>query len=98
MSWEAQPNCPVCGERIFRTHHCRASAASKKTMPPGLKDLVEEEKAAHRADEHEQEILTLDEPQQVARCRGCGREDRLIVHLEEQLCLPCLREHEAGAA
>lgn len=102
MSWRAQPNCPSCGKPVYGNHTCRASAladARRPGVPEGFLDLVEEEKAKHDREVEQLEILTLDEPEHVTRCRGCGREDRVIVHQEEQLCMPCLRrEAESGAA
>lgn len=98
MTGTQQVECPACGTPIAKTHHCRASALNRVPgVPPGVRDLVEEEKAAHRA-EAQQELLTLEEPLRVSRCAGCGREDRVIVHQADQLCMPCLRFREAGAA
>lgn len=90
----AQPTCPGCGEQIFRTHRCRASAVAKHPMP---KDFVDE---VHKEIEEARAAallvpLPLDKPDPQP-CTGCGTTERLIVHHELGLCRRCLVAAESS--
>ena len=83
------PNCPNCGVRIYRTHHCKAGPV--KALPSYVRPMIAEgiEQATVRAQQQAaaqlQGRLDLGDP---PACAGCGTTDRPL--LAKGLCRPCL--------
>jgi predicted RNA-binding Zn-ribbon protein involved in translation (DUF1610 family)/DNA-binding MarR family transcriptional regulator len=78
-----QANCPACGERIYRTHKCKASALDPRSL-------------AHASSVRELTLASPDRPVHLhvvtdltrGQCPTCGKDDRTLLD-ETGLCALC---------
>lgn len=79
----SQSHCPACGERIYRTHKCKASALDPRS-------------AVHGSSIRELSLATPEQPRHLrvvtdvttGTCTTCGCSDRVLVD-DTGLCVRC---------